>query len=151
MIRNHMWQKLDILNIMNCVKAYLLHMYINIYLIISRLEHISWRWYSHLVITSWHGQTFHITGVLLEIWNAMMLMWHHCYTWETTNYRKISNIRNTKSQNFNVSRLSLQLSLHNILKPSVKWRMKMQLEQCRHAMLQLHLNDQQFDCLLKCV
>ena len=36
------------------------------------------------------------------------------------NYRKISNIRRrTKSQNLNVSRLGLQLSLHNILKPSV--------------------------------
>ena len=44
-------------------------------------------------------------------------------------YRKISNIRRTKFQNLKVSRLSLQLSLHNILKPSVKWRMKMSLEQ----------------------
>ena len=43
-------------------------------------------------------------------------------TWD---YRKISNIRHTKSQNLNVSRLGLQLSLCNILKPSVKWRMKM--------------------------
>ena len=40
-------------------------------------------------------------------------------------YHKISIIRRTKSQNLNVSRLGLQLSLHNILKPSVKWRMKM--------------------------
>ena len=38
-----------------------------------------------------------------------------------TNYRKISNIRRTKSQNLNVSYLGLQLSLRNtcILKPSV--------------------------------
>ena len=36
-----------------------------------------------------------------------------------TNYRKISNIRFTKSQNFNVSHLSLKLSLRNILKPSL--------------------------------
>ena len=36
-----------------------------------------------------------------------------------TNYRKISNIRRTKSQNLNVSYLGLQLSLCNILKPSV--------------------------------
>ena len=34
-------------------------------------------------------------------------------------YRKISNIRDTKSQNINVSRLGLQLSKCNILKPSV--------------------------------
>ena len=40
-------------------------------------------------------------------------------------YRKIFNIVRTKSQNFNVSRLGLQLSLRNILKPSVKWRMSM--------------------------
>ena len=40
-------------------------------------------------------------------------------------YRKIFKIRHTKSQTLNVSRLGMQLSLRNILKPSVKWRMKM--------------------------
>ena len=40
-------------------------------------------------------------------------------------YRKLSNIRRTKSQNLDVYRLGLQLSLRNILKPSVEWRMKM--------------------------
>ena len=40
-------------------------------------------------------------------------------------YRNISNIRGTKSQNLNVSRLGLQLFLCNIFKPKVKWRMKM--------------------------
>ena len=40
-------------------------------------------------------------------------------------YRKIFNIRCTKSQNLDVSRLGLQVSLRYILKPSVKWRMKM--------------------------
>ena len=40
-------------------------------------------------------------------------------------YRKISNISRTKSQNLNVSRLGLQVSSCYILKPSVKWRMKM--------------------------
>ena len=63
-------------------------------------------------------------------------------------YRKTSNIRGTESQNFNVSRHVLQLSLPNPLKPSVKSRMKMQLEQCQQALLQLHLSDQQFYCLL---
>ena len=38
---------------------------------------------------------------------------------------KVSNIRRTKSKNLNASRLGLQLSLRNILKPTVKWRMKM--------------------------
>ena len=41
------------------------------------------------------------------------------------NYRKVSNIRRAKSQNLNVSHLDLQLSLRNIMRPSVKWRMKM--------------------------
>ena len=41
------------------------------------------------------------------------------------NYRKISNISHTKSQNLNVSRLVLQLSLPNPTKPGVKLRMKM--------------------------
>ena len=40
-------------------------------------------------------------------------------------YRKLSNIRRTKSQNLNVSRHGLELSLNNILKPSVSWWMKM--------------------------
>ena len=40
-------------------------------------------------------------------------------------YRKISDIRRTKSQNLNVSRLVLQLSLPNPMKPGVKSRMKM--------------------------
>ena len=35
-------------------------------------------------------------------------------------YRKICNIRRTKSQNLNDSRLVLQLSLPNLLKPGVK-------------------------------
>ena len=40
-------------------------------------------------------------------------------------YCEISNISHTKSQNFNVSRLILQLSLPNLLKPGVKSPMKM--------------------------
>ena len=40
-------------------------------------------------------------------------------------YRKISNIRRTKSPSLNVSCLVLQLSLPNPMKPSVKSRMKM--------------------------
>ena len=66
-------------------------------------------------------------------------------------YHQISNISSTKSQNLNVSHLVLQLSLCNILKPGVEWRMKMLLGQCRQAMLQLHLSDQQFYCRLRCI
>ena len=40
----------------------------------------------------------------------------------------INKISRTKSKILNVSRLGLQWSMCNILKPSVKWRMKMQLE-----------------------
>ena len=61
-------------------------------------------------------------------------------------YRKISNIRRTKSPNLDVSRLVVQLSSPNLMKPGVKSRMKMQLEQ-----RQLHLSDRQFYCLLRCV
>ena len=63
----------------------------------------------------------------------------------SSEYRQISNIRRTKSQNINVSRLVLQLSLPSLLKPRIKFRMKMSLEQRQQAMLQLHLIDQQFD------
>ena len=42
----------------------------------------------------------------------------------------------------------MQLPLHNLLKSGVRWRMKMQLEQCRQAMFQLHLSGQQFYRLL---
>ena len=66
-------------------------------------------------------------------------------------YRKIANIRRTESQNLTVSRLVLQLYLPNPMKPGVKSRMKMYLEQRRQAMLQLHLSDWQFYCLLRCV
>ena len=59
-------------------------------------------------------------------------------------YRQISNTKRTKSQTLNVSCLVLQLSLSNPLRPGIKSRMKMCLEQRRQAMLQLHRSDQQF-------
>ena len=40
--------------------------------------------------------------------------------------------------------LVLQLPLRNLLKPGVKSRMKVWLEQRRQAMLQLHLSDNNF-------
>ena len=40
-------------------------------------------------------------------------------------YRKISNIKHTKSHNLDDSHLSVQLSFPNPLKPGVKSRMKM--------------------------
>ena len=50
-----------------------------------------------------------------------------------------------------VSRLVLQFSLSNLLKPGIKSKMKMYLEQSRKAMLQLHLSDQQLNSVLKCI
>ena len=47
------------------------------------------------------------------------------YTTLVTTYHKISNISGTNSQNMNVPRLGMQLSLRNIMKPGVKWRVKM--------------------------
>ena len=75
--------------------------------------------------------------------------WQHTAKWAcvAAYYRQVSNIRCTKSQNLNVSRLVVQLSLSNPLKPGVKSRMKMSLEQRRQAMLQLHLSDQQINGL----
>ena len=66
-------------------------------------------------------------------------------------YRVVSNIRRTKSQYLNDSHLVLKSSLANHLKPSVKSRMKMWLEQRRQTMLQLHLSDRQLNCLPRCV
>ena len=50
-----------------------------------------------------------------------------------------------------ISRLVLQLSLPYPLKPGVKSRMKMYLEQRRQAMLQIHLSDEQFYCVQRSV
>ena len=59
-------------------------------------------------------------------------------------YRQISNKRRTKSQNLNTSRLVLQLvAFSKPLKPGVKSRMKMLLEQHRQPMLQLSTSDKQ--------
>ena len=44
---------------------------------------------------------------------------------DLTVYRQIYNITRTKSQNLNVSRIVLQLSLPNLLKPCIKLRMNM--------------------------
>ena len=66
-------------------------------------------------------------------------------------YRQTSSISRIQSQNLIVSRLLSQLSLPNPLKPGVKSKIKqLELEQYRQAMLQLHLSDQQFYCLVRC-
>ena len=66
-------------------------------------------------------------------------------------YRQVYNIRRTKSVNLNVSCVVLQLPLHILLKPGVKSRMKMKLEQRPQVTLQLHLNYIEFYHLLMCL
>ena len=61
-------------------------------------------------------------------------------------YRQVSNIRCTQSQQLKYSHTVLRLSLPN---PLIKSSMKMYLEQRRQAMLQLHLSDRQFNCILR--
>ena len=59
------------------------------------------------------------------------IMFHpHCFACVVClsmvkHYRQISDIRGTISQTLKVSHPVLQLSFHNLLKPSVKSRMKM--------------------------
>ena len=63
---------------------------------------------------------------------------------------QISNITGTKYQNLNVSHPVLQISLCNLSKSSDESKKKLQLEQRRQAMIQLHLSDQNMCCLLRC-
>ena len=51
-----------------------------------------------------------------------VLLWIGLFSFRVYNYRQISNIRRAKSQNLNVYRLVLQLSLPNPLKPDREWR-----------------------------
>ena len=71
-------------------------------------------------------------GFLLYIYpyHSGLLQWRFAkfelLQWMSGNiriYRQIFNIRRTKSQNLNVFRFVLQLSLHNLFKPGVKWGM----------------------------
>ena len=57
--------------------------------------------------------------------SLLLMPWLHASTAMLLTYRQFSNIRCTQSQNINGSRLILQLSLPNPLKPGVKLRMKM--------------------------
>ena len=91
----------------------------------------------------------HIICYHLCIWIMIGSLSGPAYGW--CMYRQVSNIRRTKSQHLKDSHTVLRLSLPNPLKPDVKSRMKMWLEQRRQAMLQLHLNDRQFNCLLMCI
>ena len=100
---------------------------------------------------------FALEDVVDDLWEPNMaypvirLYWcSHAGQGTIHGYLWTSNVRRTKSQNLNVSRLILQLSFPNPLKPGVWLRMKMYLEQRRQAMLQLDPSEQPFYCLLRC-
>ena len=59
-----------------------------------------------------------VVGMLISALVTMLPMRRADNVPLSWNYRKISNIRRTKPQNLNDSRLVLQLSLPNLLKPS---------------------------------
>ena len=67
------------------------------------------------------------TNNVVEWWEALVPnnIRHSFYSEIKSDYRKIFNIRRTKSPNLSVSRLVLQLYLPNPMKPGVKPRMKM--------------------------
>ena len=103
---------------------------------------------------SWHATELGLAGdsrmVHRKLTVAVQITEHGESICTMKTYRQFSNISRTQSPNINVSCLILRLSLPNPLKSRVKLRMKM-LEQRRQAMLQLHLSDQQFYCLLRCI
>ena len=88
----------------------------------------------------------------------MEYSWHHTgmksiewlvhYLHVSVTYRQTSNIRRTEFRNLDDSRLVLQLSSPNPLKPGVKSMRKMWVKQRLQAMLQLHRSDQQVYCQL---
>ena len=94
-----------------------------------------------------NGKIFHLSETLVswyfslgELYNVIFLnsvfmdvvrnctyldnTWVTDRQWSNIIYYQTSNIRCTKSQNLNVTCLIFQLSLHNLLKSGVKWRME---------------------------
>ena len=102
-----------------------------------------WRFHPHTVKPLWHDggpsitMLYHLRRVsdLLCNWKSCLLCYMkdvvlHCsifFKWNKL-VRVRVNIRRTKSQNLNVSRLFSQLALPNPLKPGFKSRMKMWLD-----------------------
>ena len=91
--------------------------------------------YIHVVLDSIHSIYTYTENVkyIFITKNVPFFEWYICQLfWDTFEMAcivqvrvcKISNIRRTKFQNVNVSRLGLQLSLRNILKSCAEWRMK---------------------------
>ena len=86
---------------------------------------------SHGMRTLHHGfwiynRSSNMSRIGLISWiTRMKYLVHQRYLTSHHEHRKVSNITRTKSQNLNDSRLVLQLSMSNLLKPGVKSRMKM--------------------------
>ena len=76
------------------------------------------------VILTWLRQNDAVLTLYRHYYYVLMENWSKNNIFECK-YRKISNIKRTKSPNLDVSRLVLQLSLPNPMKPGVKSRMKM--------------------------
>ena len=68
----------------------------------------------------WGSRGIHLMAISQEMFKTSITEMYLKIT-----YRKVSNIRRTKSQNLNDSHLVLKSSLPNPLKPGVKSRMKM--------------------------
>ena len=78
----------------------------------------------HLALNATNCSNFYPNAIAWsKVTISLFVLSHKCWynnPADKRNYRKISNIRRTKSQILNVSRLALQWSLCNILKPCVK-------------------------------
>ena len=111
----------------------------------------------HLTLT-W-SRCNHVTEIDLgtkdvnvsNIWMFALII----YTWPSILVRMSEQVPpcseyTVKSPNLDVYRLIVQLSSPNPMKLCTKSWMKMYLEQRRQAILQLHLSDRQFYCLLRC-
>ena len=120
----------------------------NIFRVTSPLfgEFTSYRWISltkandaELWSFIWSAPKYAVekTIVRLVIWDAIALIMRQWFAPPAresplrcrTTYRQTSNISRSKSGNLNIYCLVVQLSLFNPMKPGVKSRIKMQLEQ----------------------
>ena len=77
----------------------------------TKLQKLQWHYFKKIMF---HDSNFTETCFLWSEWQQV-----------SKKYCQTSNISHTKSKNLNVSRLVMQLSLPNPLKPCVKPRMKM--------------------------
>ena len=79
-----------------------------------------------IMLTSyWYRERF------TDVYVAAISYVNNCDEIKCDIFRKIFDIKHSKPQNLNDSRLVLRLSVSNPLKPGVKSRLKMQLEQDR--------------------